>query len=235
MTSDGDHRDDTRAASRAPFARMRRVLLGGWRPWGWFFVILLGPPIFAELTREAFVSVEVQAPRAGSYRAFLRDNGYHATLIVENPDRRPLGPPENPRAAWIEYAWGDRRFYMESRFWPWDIAATTLWPTESVVYIRGRASPPSADEASEIALDAKAWQQLVSSLEGSIHRERKDRAPAHPRRAGYSGRFYPARGRYLWSDNCNRWVVDRLRAARLASGGLGVVVPAQAHAALAGE
>ena len=52
--------------------------------------------------------------------------------------------------------------------------------------------------------------------------------------AGYGGRFYPARGAYLWWNDCNRWTVERLAAAGLARGGRGVIFSGQVARHLVG-
>lgn len=209
--------------------RVLRLLFGGGRKWLWIFALAFGPALVHEGGRGPSPFAEVPAPSPGLHRVLVQSNGYHAVLIVENRDRLPLGPPENPRAPWLEFSWGDRGFYMESRFWPWDVFGTVLWPTESVVYVRARSRPPALGAAgvTSIEMDAASLRGLLAAVEGCIRRDGEGRIDPFPRVPDYSGRFYPARGRYLWSDNCNRWLVERLHDAGRASSGRGILLPQQ--------
>ena len=79
----------------------------------------------------------------GEYRVYVVDWGYHTAIVAPQPAGWAIGPPGEERAGWLEYAWGDRRFYMESNYWPHSVFATLVLPTASVVYVDGRAAPPS--------------------------------------------------------------------------------------------
>jgi Protein of unknown function (DUF2459) len=204
----------------------------GGRKWLLLLALLLVPSTWTEFQRGPGPALELPGEiPAGLHRVYVWHNGYHATLIIENRGRLALGTPEQPRPAWLEYAWGDRSFYMESKFWPWDLAGTAFWPTESVLYLRSRRSAPPPD-ARLLKLDAPSLRGLLVSLEGSICRAGGERAAPHPRVEGYAGRFYPSRGRYIWSSNCNRWIVDRLRDAGRARKSFGVLIPHQIGALL---
>src|ERR671938_18103 len=83
--------------------------------------------------------------------------GVGARVVSRRPRRRRralvaaavgallVGPAGREDAPFVEYAWGDRRFYMESNFWPHVVFATLFLPTESVAYVDGwpRAPGPS--------------------------------------------------------------------------------------------
>ena len=84
-------------------------------------------------------------------------------------------------------------------------------------------------------MDAPTLRALLSALEGSARRDRDGaRLPPLPPRPGQRGRFFPARGAYLWSRNCNWWTVRRLGEAGLASDPTGVVVAPQVPGRLRG-
>src|SRR5262249_25477981 len=135
-----------------------------------------------------------------------------------------------------EYAWGDRRFYMESNFSPHSVYATLILPTESVVYLDGRNGPPSfagARGVYERVVDAATLRALLIALEREFrHAVDGGRVPPYSGDEGYAGRFFPAYGRYLWTRNCNWWTVERLRSVGLARSGAGVVFSGQVHGRL---
>jgi hypothetical protein len=159
------------------------------------------------------------------------DWGYHTAIVIEQPPGAALGPPGDEHAAFLEYAWGDRKFYMESNFRPHSVFATLVLPTESVLYLRGRSRPPSFNGARAASLrrvDAETLHELLLELERSFKRGSDGRRLApYPAVRGYAGRFYPAYGKYVWTRDCNWWTVTRLHSAQLAAGARGVVFSGQ--------
>lgn len=177
-------------------------------------------------------------PPSAAYRVFVVDWGYHTAIIVEQPNGWALGPPGEESAPFLEYAWGDRRFYLESDYKPNAVFATLALPTPSVLYVDGRPDPPSlagARGAFVRTVDASTVRTLLVELERSIvHTADGTRAPAYPPASGYAGRFYPALGPYLWTRNCNWWTVVRLAGVGLAERAGGVVFSGQVGRRLRG-
>ena len=200
---------------------------------------LLFPVVYAIAVPEQ-IGAPVTMPNVpgGTYRVYVVDWGYHTAIVVPQPDGWTLGPPGEERAPLLEYAWGDRRFYMESNFWPQSVYATLILPTESVLYLDGRRSPPSFAGARAVytrIVDAATVRALLGKLEREFrHAPDGSRVPPYYGHSGYAGRFFPAHGRYLWTRNCNWWTVERLRAAGLASSGAGVVFSSQVRGRLSG-
>ena len=201
-------------------------------------LLLILPPVFAELRSPMKGAIPpLPVPEAGRYRVFVADWGYHTAIIVEQPRGWKLGPPDEQDAPFMEFAWGDRRFYMESNFWPHSVFATLVLPTASVTYVDGRDTPPTRGFRSLHVRDVSAdtLHALAAELEASIRRaEGGVRSPAFPAVRGYPGRFLPGVGRYLWWMNCNRWTVERLAAAGLAEGGRGVIFSGEVAGRLRG-
>ena len=115
---------------RAVWRITRRALVG------LLAFALVFPPLYAlavDEVRDAHVSLP--AVQTGEYRVLVADWGYHTAILVEQPQGWHLGPPGNERAAFLEYAWGDQRFYMESDFRPHALFATLVLPTATVMYL----------------------------------------------------------------------------------------------------
>lgn len=198
---------------------------------------LLFPPLYSlAVSEERGALPPLPMPPPGSYRVLVADWGYHTAIVVEQPRGWALGPPREERAPFLEYAWGDRRFYMESNYKA--IFATLVLPTASVLYLDGRPDPPPLGGARAVyqrTVDAATLRTLLQDLEGSFqHTEDGARFEPFPSVRGYRGRFYPAHGRYLWANDCNWWTVERLAAARLARGAAGVVFSGQVRGRLEG-
>jgi hypothetical protein len=169
---------------------------------------------------------------------FVADWGYHTAVIVEQPHGWQLGPPGEETAPFLEYAWGDRRFYYESNFRPHAVFAALFLPTESVLYLVGRPDPPPLGGARVVVMrrvSADTVRALLEELEHSIrHAPNGTRVAALPPATGYAGLFYPADGAYLWTRSCNWWTVTRLGAVGLAGRAAGVVFTAQVPSRLRG-
>ena len=196
------------------------------------------PPLYAAVVREVRPALTLPVPPAASYRVFVVDWGYHTAIIIEQPRGWRLGPPGEETAPFVEYAWGDRRFYLESDFRPHVLFATLVLPTETVLYVDGRPDPPRLGGAEAVltrTIDAPALHALITELERSARRaaDGAREAPLPPA-AGYGGRFYPAHGVYLWARDCNWWTVARLAGAGLADGGAGVLFTTQVPGRLRG-
>jgi hypothetical protein len=204
--------------------------------------LLVVPSLVNELVpdRPATTPLAIAPPSGGPYRVYVADWGYHTSIILEQPAGARAGPSGREDARFVEYAWGNRRFYMESDYRPHSVFAALFLPTESVVYVAAwNAAPDSIARPRALyvrSVDAAQLRALLLSLESQFRPTTA--SPARPDAfalvAGYGGRFYPAYGRYLWWNDCNRWTVERLHAAGLARGGRGVLFSGQVASRLSG-
>jgi hypothetical protein len=197
------------------------------------FVFMAGfPVLYVALVPDRLPPLPaLPEPPSGSYRVFVVDWGYHTAIVVEQPRGWRLGPPGAEDAPFLEYAWGDRSFYYESDHRPHAVFATLFLPTESALYLEARPDPPplgGAEAVYERIVDAATLRALLAELERSVRHDASGaRLPALAPTPGDRGRFYAAHGRYLWTRNCNWWVVARLAAAGLASAPTGVIFTTQ--------
>jgi hypothetical protein len=165
--------------------------------------------------------------------------GYHSAIVVEQPRGWQLGPPGNQNARFVEYGWGDRRFYGSEDHSMGVILPALFWGTSSVVYIDGGDTPPTQTHAFrsvyERSVTPDQLRQLVTVLEQAIVRTPEGgRSDPLPARTGVNGRFYLAREQYIFWSDCNRWTVERLHRVGLATGGFGVLVNTQIAGRLTG-
>jgi hypothetical protein len=164
---------------------------------------------------------------------------YHSSILVEQRPEWRLGPDGNEQARYVEYGWGDRRFMMESNYWPHSVFATLVRPPESVMYVRGLDELPDGVTWARFirgrALDGQQARALLTSLEGEFVRtDDGARAGAFPPVEGYSGRFHPGRRYYIFWSNCNSWVLRMLLDAGLDVSPTGVLIEEQVEGRLVG-
>lgn len=184
-------------------------------------------------------AVALAVPPDSEYDVRVVDWGYHTAIVLPQPASWRLGPPGREGAAYVEYAWGDRRFYRDSDYRPHALFATLVLPTAAVAYVAARDRPPSLRSGARAVYVRRvsAWvlHALAVELERHIVRDATGaRVAPGPPVAGYGGRFYDAAGRYLWTSDCNDWTVARLAAAGLATRGGLVVIPRQVPGHLVG-
>jgi len=190
----------------------------------WLYIQLFTPPVGP---------VELP-PIADSARVAVYVVGwnYHSSILVEQQPSWRLGPEGNESARFVEYGWGDRRFMMESNYWPHSLFATLFLPTESVMYVRGLDDLPEEGTWARFVRKREVQggqaRELLTILEEDFVRASNgSRTRAFPPVEGYAGRFYPAREYYVIWSNCNSWVLRELRAAGFDTSPAGVVLEEQ--------
>jgi hypothetical protein len=164
---------------------------------------------------------------------------HHSSILVEQRPEWRLGPEGNEETRFVEYGWGDRRFMMESNYWPHSLFATLFLPTESVAYVRGLDELPEPGVWAEFVrrreVDGRQLRTLLTALEDDFVRTADGRrAGAFPPVEGYAGRFYPGREYYVIWWNCNWWVVRSLRDGGFDVSPTGVFVAQQIEGRLVG-
>lgn len=199
---------------------------------------LLFPPLYNFLVPEPRAApIALPLPAPGNYDVFVADWGYHTSIIVQQPSGWSLGPPGRERAPFLEYAWGDRIFYMESNYQPQAVFATLVLPTPTVAYLDGWTDTSGFRGARAVyarTMDASTTRALLLELEGTFRRSAGMRLEPYPIVASYTGRFYPSYGRYFWIRDCNWWTVARLSTAQLAGAATGVIFSGQVSHRLRG-
>ena len=208
-----------------------------WRRVQWVLlaavVFMIGfPLLYTSVTAEERPALpNLPMPPAGEYRVYVVDWSYHTAIVIEQPRGWRLGPPGAEGAPFLEFAWGDRRYYYDEDHRPHALFAALFLPTESVLYVAARPDPPRLGAAEGVYLrtvDAATLQTLFVQLEGFARRAGDGtRAAPYAQTSGYRGRFYAAYGKYIWPRDCNWWTVARLHDAGLADAPAGVILTTQ--------
>ncbi len=182
------------------------------------------------------------ADSARRFAVYVADYGYHTAIFVEQPRNWTLEHVNAEPASsgsYAEFAWGDRRFYMESRYAPWSVFATLFLPTEAVAYVAHHVRAPDQSLGLRALhrrdVSAAEMVTLTTQLERWIVRDHTGaRAQAFARVPGYRGRFHRAFGRYSWWRNCNRWTLAQLAVIGASRERTLVVTPAHVLSRLQG-
>jgi hypothetical protein len=197
--------------------------------------LVLAPVLFVEFGQRRPVPPALSTPlEPGLYSVYVADWGYHSSIILQQPPGWTIGPADLPTAAYVEFAWGNRAYYMSVH--PSVVAglAALLIPSNSVTYVAGWATAADLLRAGARRIlvrrvSGATLQALAADLEATL-----DRRVQFPSVPGYVGRFYASSVRYLWWYDCNRWTVDRLAHSGLATSGRGVLFSWQVAGRLRG-
>jgi len=201
--------------------------------------VVIVPPLLVELFPDPPRPVVIPPAAPGRYRVYVADWGYHTSIILQQAPGWQLGSLGNSAAPFVEFAWGDRRFYMDGNHRPDVVFAAIFLRTPSVAYVESwREDPVRIAHAAALyarEVDAAQLTSLAEDLEGTLRRSDSLNRPVPFLQTPHdAGRFYPAHGQYLWWMDCNRWTVDRLSDAHLAKGGRGVILSGQVSRRLIG-
>jgi uncharacterized protein (TIGR02117 family) len=167
-------------------------------------------------------------PRVHAVRVL--SNGWHTAILVSREEVVETGLlPEArdfPTAAYLEFGWGDRRYYSakEKTIGMTLDAAFVETPAIMHVAARGEAPGPSSKlEVKIVALSALGFQAMIRAI--AAHFERPQSGRASPVAAGLyaDSRFYNAHGAFHLFNTCNTWTARMLSAGGVALSPAGVV------------
>ena len=149
-------------------------------------------------------------------------HGWHTGLILAREDLPSSMAPvlehldETP---WVEFGWGDRRYYQRGEGRPWLLVPAALWPTEAVMHVvavpqAAQQYFPESDQTT-VSIEAGNWAAFTDALSNSF-------ADGAPESATYLGvglygdsAFFTGSGRFHLRRTCNTWTLEMLAAGGL--------------------
>jgi hypothetical protein len=146
--------------------------------------------------------------------------GWHTGVAIAATD----WPTQNwsvlndfPGERYLEFGWGDERFYRTETNTVWGGIRAALFSTSSVIHVIGLQEPEAdaalANEVVEVRVPVDGLRKLAASIE----REFADASPtptgATLTAAPAPNRFYQAQRRFYFPRMCNWWIAARLAEA----------------------
>lgn len=176
--------------------------------------------------------------RQSKYDLYVVNWGFHTAILLEQPKGWKLGPPNAPTSRYVEYGWGDKQFFMMSDTSFLTTLAAGIFPTDSVMYLRGRDTLLEAQNYARQLyyrqISAQQLYDLITTLEQSFQRQAGERSMPYPPVPNFKGQFYPGREYYvIWSD-CNAWTIRHLQEIEVAHSLVPVIFAEQVGPSLQG-
>ena len=155
----------------------------------------------------------------GSNEIYIVSHGWHTGFIVPAKAiqiKIPELKGRFTRSQYIEFGWGDKKFYQAKEKTSGLAMKAAFWPTESVVH----ATPSSQNpyrfvpdiEVEMLCLTDSELLSLINFIANSFYKDSKGevlrlKTGGH----GYS-QFYKGVGDYSLMNTCNNWTAKGLRS-----------------------
>ena len=187
------------------------------------FFLILGAGHFIEVSPE---NAEFDENCTDSVEIFVLDKGIHTAIITPyeaagvdwsdfiEPDS--INPYGEPPYEYIEFGWGEERFYINTPRWKdfrfRNVLPALFWPTSSVMHVAGFRRAPVRGDMVAINVNECAYREMADFIKSTFYKKDGQLeyiAEGYGRHDG----FFKAEGRYHLFRNCNNWAADALEIA----------------------
>lgn len=159
-------------------------------------------------------------PQDSLHSVYVIKRAWHTGVAVaaaDWPNRNWSVLADFPESRYLEFGWGDARFYQAppgEETW-WLALRAAFFSTASAVHVIGFEHPTAeallANEVIEVRLSAEGLRKLTASIEAEFKQStpRSFGAPLHG--TPEPNKFYYAKRRFFFPRMCNWWTSRRLQ------------------------
>jgi uncharacterized protein (TIGR02117 family) len=150
---------------------------------------------------------------------YVIQRGWHTGVAVAKhdwPNREWSLLNDFPESNYLEFGWGDARFYQAERNTFWLGVRAALWPTASVIHVIGLNDPISnayAEAIVPVRVSHDGLRALTEAVEHEFTAEHPVPTGSPLRAAPHPNRFYDAKRSFYFPRMCNWWIAARLKEA----------------------
>ena len=161
---------------------------------------------------------EATAPGESLRSVYVVKRAWHTGVAVaaaDWPDRDWSVLADFPDSRYLEFGWGDARFYQaEEETW-WMAVRAAFFSTSSAVHVIGFDHPTRkallADEVIEVHLSDEGLSKLAASIAAEFEQTAPVSMGIPLRATPEPNKFYPAKRRFYFPRMCNWWTTKRLQ------------------------
>ncbi|MEX0271262.1 DUF2459 domain-containing protein [Leptolyngbyaceae cyanobacterium UHCC 1019] len=184
------------------------------------------------------LAIAVLTPRRWSFdqrepcefTVYLSSDGFHTNLFVPTKTavhdwtRNTLGLAGEFSASdrYVQFGWGDRRFYMETPAWdqvnPLEaVRALFFWQNPTAMFVKGHATLPRfTNEALKcVRLGKTDYLAMMTFIDRSFQTNPQGQKQRLGSGQDQQSGFYAATGYYSLLNTCNSWTANALQAANV--------------------
>jgi uncharacterized protein (TIGR02117 family) len=151
---------------------------------------------------------------------YIVKRGWHTGVAIAaadwpNPNWSVLA--DFPDSDYLEFGWGDERFYQAEPETVWLGVRAALWPTSSVVHVIGVRTPIiehiEANDIVELRVSADGLRRMAEAIEREFTERDPTAMPVSLSAAPKPNHFYSAKRKFFFPRMCNWWIASRLQEA----------------------
>lgn len=222
-------RNQTAPNTAATTARMPALFWGRAGRWGLSFT--LGATVLLALGYFTPRRVKPSSD-ACAVTIYVSGDRFHTSVTVpvktanfnwyQQLNRADLGQKQQSNGGYLNFSWGDRRFYLTTPSLQELKLSTTLralfLPTDTVMYVQGTSQRPQSlgsYQVQSVRLSHSGYEQLTTHLAKSFARGTNALPVLLEQNPYETGTFYAGTGRYGFWQTCNDWLAQGLRVAEV--------------------
>lgn len=165
-------------------------------------------------------SAVIDAPPEPLRSIYIMRRGWHTGIAIATsdwPNRNWSLLSDFPEADYLEFGWGDERYYQADRATAWLAVRAALWPTSSVIHVIGLREPLPDNAQARAVVEVPIPIPRLRALAAEIEQEFTGGDPvptgATLRTSPAPNRFYKAHRNFHAPRMCNWWTATLLQEA----------------------
>lgn len=183
------------------------------------FILLIYLAVLAGCV-SASAEGEISAGEPADLPVYVVSHGWHTGIAVDRDlavRSLPALKEEFSRPGYIEFGWGDARYYQAEEKTRMLALRAILFPTDAVLHVAAVPMDPErffpGSEIGRLLVTDQGMQKLLSFIGDSFKRDGNGR-PIRTGRGLYGqSSFYRATGSFHAFNTCNTWTAKALRKA----------------------
>lgn len=164
--------------------------------------------------------LDATTPQESIRSVYIVNRAWHTGVAIaaaDWPNRGWSVLADFPDSNYLEFGWGEERFYQAATESTWMALRAGLWPNSSVIHVIGVKTPNTqnlwADEVVEVHVSADGLRRMTEAIEQEFSERAPAATPVSLSATPKPNHFYSARRKFFFPRMCNWWTASRLADA----------------------